>query len=121
MSVAFLSLSGKFKKSAKRRQAVKLKTRSMRTTELDKCVAPLRNFSEDTSGQSSQERGHDTTDGLLLKEQNDSTVVNDQKVDANPRIKLKFNDTKWTNFLYIFFGHFLTFFVSKISKTLTFF
>ena len=95
MSVAFLSLSGRSKKSAKRRQAVKLKTRSMRTTELDNSFAPSRNFSEDASGQSSQEKVHDATEGLLLKEQNDSTVVNDQNMDENLRIKLKVNDTKW--------------------------
>ena len=93
MSVAFLSLSGRFKNSAKRRQAVKHKTRSMRTTQPDNC---LRNISEDNSGQSSQEKGHDTTDGLLLNKQNDAFVVNDQNVDENLRITLKVNDTKWT-------------------------
>ena len=95
MSVAFSSLSGRLKKSAKRRQGVKLKTRSISTTQLDNCIAPLRNFSEGTIGRSSQEKGHGTTDGLLLKEQNDSFVVNDQNVDENLRIKLKVNDTKW--------------------------
>ena len=96
MSVAFLSLSGKFKKSAKRRQAVKHKTRSMSTSQLDNCLAPFRNFSEDTSGPSSQEKSHDTTEDLLLKEQNDYIVVNGENVDENVRIKLKINDTKWT-------------------------
>ena len=93
MSVAFLSLSGRFKNSAKRRQAVKHKTRSMRTTQPDNC---LRNISEDTSGQSSQDKGHDTTDGLLLTEQTGSFLVNDQKVDEHLRITLKVNDTNWT-------------------------
>ena len=66
MSVAFSSLSGRFKKSAKDRQAVNLKTRRMSATQLD------------------------------MKEQNDPTVVDDQNVDENLKIKLKFDDRKWS-------------------------
>ena len=96
MSVAFSSLSGWFKKSSKRRQAVTLKSRMICTSQPDKCFVPLRSISESTSGPSSQEKSHDTTEDLLLKEQNDYIVVNGENVDENVRIKLKINDTKWT-------------------------
>ena len=46
MSVAFSSISGRFKKRAKCRQALKLKTRSMSSSQLDSFFAPLLHLEE---------------------------------------------------------------------------
>ena len=82
ISVVFSAFLGWFKNGDSSRQRINMNSRGMSTSQLKERSESLRNVSDAKSGVLFSKTGHDVAEGRSLREQEDSTVIDDQAYRA---------------------------------------